>query len=351
VQDGLNSSLWEEQAGAAGISIKGAFSHKPGDFPRGVSNPETDFSTTYEKVGEQLGSNKGGLYKDPKSGKQFYVKHGTPASHQNEVLANSLYSAAGIDVPNTALINFKGGHSVRSEWLPNPKTHKSNTATISPPLKGNKQLQEGFLVDALLANWDVVGQNFDNIVESDKKFYRVDQGGALNLRAQGKEKTDFHTWSSEYIGELDSMTSDAEAPQASQAFASMSEDTMLAAANKLYKLTDSKISELVDASGLPPKKMDAMADTLIRRRNSIHKWLKDKHPSVLEKADVPSTDFDLLKAINPALEKLKNAPSLWITGFPVDTQEKDGQALEDSIKKVRQETQAEFDTLTGKDTS
>jgi len=46
-------------------------------------------------------------------------------------------------------------------------------------------LQKDFAADALLSNWDVIGVTADNIVGNDGKVYRVDNGGALEFRAQG----------------------------------------------------------------------------------------------------------------------------------------------------------------------
>ena len=50
-------------------------------------------------------------------------------------------------------------------------------------------VRAGFLADAWLANWDVVGLAADNIVTGPgKKAYRIDVGGSLIFRAQGKGK-------------------------------------------------------------------------------------------------------------------------------------------------------------------
>ena len=47
-------------------------------------------------------------------------------------------------------------------------------------------IRSGFLADTYLANWDVVGLVFDNIMkDANGNMYRVDNGGSLNFRAQG----------------------------------------------------------------------------------------------------------------------------------------------------------------------
>jgi hypothetical protein len=50
------------------------------------------------------------------------------------------------------------------------------------------QIREGFVADALMANWDVAGLSMDNIFVVGKNAYRIDNGGALAYRAQGAKK-------------------------------------------------------------------------------------------------------------------------------------------------------------------
>lgn len=52
----------------------------------------------------------------------------------------------------------------------------------------NEEIQKGFVLDCLLANWDVIGLAKDNILISDGVI-RVDNGGCLDKRARGGKKT------------------------------------------------------------------------------------------------------------------------------------------------------------------
>jgi hypothetical protein len=101
-------------------------------------------------------------------------------------MANEIYKVCGIPVPAQKLypdaqalvLEFKGGRLLK-DCLPEQKQ----------ALK--VKLGEGFVVDALLANWDVLGQNQDNIIVSDNGNgtpFRIDNGGSLTFRAQGGKK-------------------------------------------------------------------------------------------------------------------------------------------------------------------
>ena len=50
-------------------------------------------------------------------------------------------------------------------------------------------IRKGFVLDTVLANWDVIGANGDNIILGrDGKVYRIDNDGVFDLRARGGEK-------------------------------------------------------------------------------------------------------------------------------------------------------------------
>lgn len=52
-----------------------------------------------------------------------------------------------------------------------------------------KELQKGFAMDVLMANWDVLGQGLDNVlVGDDGSVHRIDNGGSLRFTAQGHKK-------------------------------------------------------------------------------------------------------------------------------------------------------------------
>ena len=105
---------------------------------------------------------------------------------KEEVLADAIYKAIGeaeesfrIYVPEFKIIDSKkDGISRVSRFLPGEELGVRNQADVA----------KGFVVDAFMANWDLVveGKNF---WLSGGKIYRMDNGGALRYRAMGALKT------------------------------------------------------------------------------------------------------------------------------------------------------------------
>lgn len=122
-------------------------------------------------------------------GRQYVRKLGASPDHlREEARADSLYRAAGLDVPNSRVYETPQGPVKLAEYL--------DGAVRLGDLRGAErdtaynQLRKGLAVDALLGNWDVVGAAEDNVLVKDGKVYRVDNGGALRYRAQGLPKGD-----------------------------------------------------------------------------------------------------------------------------------------------------------------
>ena len=153
------------------------------EFPNSFTNLKDPVN-----MGGTTGTKK---YRNSKRGRDWIVKRsekgiGGWAQVQSEWMANNIYQVCGIPVPKQKLyteaealvLEFKGGRLLK-DCLPEQKQ----------ALK--VKLGEGFVVDALLANWDVLGQNQDNIIVSDNGNgtpFRIDNGGSLTFRAQGGKK-------------------------------------------------------------------------------------------------------------------------------------------------------------------
>jgi hypothetical protein len=149
-------------------------------------------------LGKQTGAPAGSNQKQPSGfwtgtdGKKRYVKlYDSPEQVYSELVANKIYRALGISVPETSV-------SVRT----NPKTGKQEFLIVTEIVDnkgtiGNlgmtkaqaNEIIDGFLADSWLANYDAVGTGLDNVVVgTDGKIYRIDQGGSMFYRAQGKLK-------------------------------------------------------------------------------------------------------------------------------------------------------------------
>lgn len=142
-------------------------------------------------VKELPGSTKPGQYQDVHGTKYVVKKGGHKKAHlENEELANDLYRVLNLPVPASA-VQVHDGETVKvSKWIDDSQTlsewrvGKSKTEIDAMHAK----IAEGYVADALLANWDVVGMHADNIKIKDGVPYRIDNGGALKYRAQGEPK-------------------------------------------------------------------------------------------------------------------------------------------------------------------
>ena len=153
--------------------------------PTGKTKSGTPVSTTgLTQVGGQGGSNPGGMYENAE-GERWYIKKGRSESHaKTEVLAARLYELAGVRVPEVGLTDYEGSIGVSSKIENVGRVNASELRSAPGALAG-------FAVDAWLANWDVIGLEYDNmLVTEDGEAIRLDTGGALKWRAQGEPKGD-----------------------------------------------------------------------------------------------------------------------------------------------------------------
>lgn len=110
----------------------------------------------------------------------------------NEFLADRIYGHLGIPVPETSLVrvNRTYGHA-SEEKIADARTYAHASEILSTDAAQQEvirqRLKNGFIVDALLANWDIA--KVGNVVASNGEVYRIDNGGALLFRAQGVRKT------------------------------------------------------------------------------------------------------------------------------------------------------------------
>ena len=154
-----------------------------------------------------------------------------------------LYRTAGVPSPDTRLIKFGGKWAIMSDWI-------TGVEPMSiAAMRDHPDVRRHFAVDAWLGNWDVVGLDADNIVKGPgDQAYRIDPGGSMIFRAQGKPKP-FTT----EVPELESMRSPSTAPQASKVFAALTNVELKAGAEAVAKVSDSQIDELIRVAGIPTK--------------------------------------------------------------------------------------------------
>lgn len=216
-----------------------------------------------ERIGPQRGSNPGALYRHRITNEQWYVK--TPASEdaaRNEVLAAALYRAAGVDVPELRLLDVKGQAGVGSKIVENLR--RDPAALRAGTVAGAR---EAFAVDAWLANWDVVGANFDNLLLQGTRAIRVDTGGALRYRAQGGLKGSI--WGPR-VEELDTLRNAQTNPQSASVFGGVTQAELVAGAQRIRAVSEDEIRRIVRQIGpINPAENEALVTTLLERRRDI----------------------------------------------------------------------------------
>ncbi len=234
------------------------------------------------QTGPQGGSNPGGRFKDD-LGVEWYCKF--PADEdvaKSELLASKLYAAAGVAGQDAKLVTKGGKVGIASRWTEVSKA----PASI---LKKADGAQSGFMVDAWLGNWDVVGLEYDNLqLGADGKAVRIDAGGSLQYRAQGGKKA----FGSSVI-EIDSLQDKSINPQAAAVFGGMTKADISASASRVAKIADATIHFMVNAYGPgDAKAKQELAETLIARKADIlAKYPKAKKEKVItfkpEKVSAP----------------------------------------------------------------
>lgn len=151
-----------------------------------------DLSTL--KVVKTLGGSTGAKLVEDADGNQYVLKKGSNTNSDHvkaEYLSNQLYGIMGLRTPDYELYDDNGEAVLLSRFIPG--THAPTSADFA-------KMSEGFIADVLLANWDVYQNDNCLINNATGQVIRVDNGGCLNYRAQGKEKTFdgdvFNTWKS-----------------------------------------------------------------------------------------------------------------------------------------------------------
>lgn len=253
-----------------------------------------DFSG-FKQVGPNAGTTPGGIFEAP-DGSRWYIKGQKSAKHaNNEALASAFYRAAGIDVPE--VVRGKGTPGLPGNTHTATRMVEGANQTL-PGALGNadyiKKIREGFALDAWLANWDVVGEGFENpwgnIIEgSDGKPHRIDVGGALLFRGLGTEKGS--AFGSE-VTEYERMRNTSHGARHAQLFEGMDDAEIAASVARVEAISPTAISKLVSDYDMDI----SLAELLIQRRENI----LAKSPKIAPK-DVP--------APAPAISTQKTGPS------------------------------------------
>lgn len=211
----------------------------------GRSRPApTGEPTRFTVTDRAAGGSQGGKWYADEHGQQWFGKHygGDTDRIEGEHLANQVYRMFGVDAPETRIADVGGKRVLMSREVP------GSVATSAEDIAATNA-KDGFVLDAWLANHDVVGTGYDNVIVAGPKAVRIDNGGATIWRAQGESK-EFKA----LVSELDSMRD----PQryAGRAFAGLTNDQVDAQVQRFaseYPAKKGAIDRLIDGSALSRK--------------------------------------------------------------------------------------------------
>lgn len=264
----------------------------------------------FKKIGEKPGGSvPGAKYHLESNEKDYIIKYTTQEVAINEVLSAQFYKEAGIAVPNFVLVDpgmDLNIYDIPSDNLKYYTTKPYRFVAVEfindlKPLTPQEQAErkdilDGFIIDAWLANYDVIGLEYDNILDKDGQSIRADVGASLEYKAQGGPKGGGFNKEVNEISFLEnkcdsgclknlgfSYVHEQIMKNASEVFKNLKWNNIEHGINILKTFTDQKIRTIVQNYGPPDtNKQDLIVETLIQRRDTIlTKWvplLKQKMP-------------------------------------------------------------------------
>lgn len=220
----------------------------------------------------QKGSNEGAVFVLPETNGleagRYYVKFSTDSDQQhlwNELLSDSIYRAIAPElVPDTVPVFIEGRMGRAS------KVAEADDVPVS-----NGARNAGFVLDALLGNWDAV-YNTNNLFMSEGVAMRIDTGNSLFYRARGQQKTDENF--GPIVTELELGTDTGSLGKGMrQMYPGLTQESVDEQVGALSEeLTDKKIDELVDNVRMPKEYRDKVATVLKQRRDYIVGWVSSE---------------------------------------------------------------------------
>lgn len=237
--------------------------------------------------------------------------HKTDTNARSEVLANRLYSLAGVDVPDAELVDMNEA---------NPKFVKSGRtlATIASRPDGTAatgqmldnadfvaKVQRDFAIDAWLGNETIVGVQPSNFtVKSDGSVTRLNMKSTLLYLQNGKPKGDFGS----SVTEIDSMRDPNTATgYTAKLYNSITEQQVRDGVKRIAAIKPEQIDALVDDAGFTGKDATDLKRVLKARREDLIKRFGDDAP--------PGT----LNYVTPIDPPLATAPAIGDSGVGPDS--------------------------------
>ena len=246
--------------------------------------------TKYTVVSRNIGGSTG-AYVVNANGENYVVKEydGNEAQVKNEYLANTLYDAfnlhqspASIEgkvtpAPDSKLVDKNGKKVLFSPFISDFTTLQDAEIDEYPPHyqeEITQALNDNFVVDAWLANWDVIGLEEDNVGVSMRNgipvLSRIDNGGSLFFRAQGSPKGDAF---GKEVKELDTMRDINVSWPAAEYFGKITDEALVESINafdsRIKKIGASGIQDIVLNAGYSDTEAVGLTNLLMSRYSSM----------------------------------------------------------------------------------
>ena len=158
------------------------------------------------------------------------------------------------------MVQIEGQIGKASEWL--------DADEGSLPQAQYTSLNDGFVMDAWLGNWDIV-RNPENVLTVEGTLYRLDNGNALDIRAQGDRKP-AQLWT-ETVAELELGEGVNELGNGMRhMYPGLTADSFTQQVDRLVTVfTDDVIDQYVDSIRRSREDREQLKSTLKARRNYI----------------------------------------------------------------------------------
>ncbi|HQS83488.1 MAG: hypothetical protein B7Y25_00895 [Alphaproteobacteria bacterium 16-39-46] len=189
-----------------------------------------------------------------REGDLFTLKSVGDLDHmKEEILADALLQALGVNVPHFAVYNdfpafpgIKGGPGLYRLSRFIVKSENASEEAV------RAQMQRFFVANAFLSNFDIVVGEFKNIVfDREGTLWQVDNGGSLRFRATGGSKFELKEWDPDHVRELETMRDPAYNSEGAQIYKDLQEKDIL-----------EQIKEILDRSALLLSTFDHVASAL-----------------------------------------------------------------------------------------
>ena len=240
--------------------------------------------------GTQAGSNTGYYALNKQTGELFYAKLGNLQS-KTELLASKLYKMAGVKVPElTSFKSADGKSGILSKFIPD----------LTPVKSGNSAVNDGYGMDALLANWDSKCSN-NTCLTADNKAVIVDCGGTFDFRAQGASKP-FGAIPTEIITLIDSKVN----YESAKIFGQLNRGDIIKSLEKAVNIKDADIISLLN-----DMKLSHYEKPLLQRKQFLKILLeKVKGSSQGNESTLSYMQKQMNAAIETSIEQAKTAEDL-----------------------------------------